>query len=39
LEQLIDYLTSDGILVFSSMDFYVGLLEWIKLHQSNNSVQ
>ena len=39
LEQLIDYLTSDGTLVFSSMDFYVGLLEWIKLHQSNNSVQ
>lgn len=32
LEQLIDYLTSDGSIVFSSMDFYAGLLEWIRLH-------
>ena len=30
LEQLIDYLTSDGSIVFNSMDFYIGLLEWTK---------
>lgn len=30
LEQLIDYLTSDGSIVFNSMDFYVGLLQWTK---------
>lgn len=35
LEQLIDYLTSDGSIIFNSMDFYTGLLEWIRLRQSD----